>query len=71
MEQYRLTSAFVILITMGGFLPITTYGQTLNDSNPPLTPSANQGTFQDGGTNNTSAGIALCLGLIRYTGFMA
>jgi peptidoglycan/xylan/chitin deacetylase (PgdA/CDA1 family) len=49
-----VTAAFVILITLGGFLPITTYGQALNDSNPSQAPSADQRTILDGGTTNTS-----------------
>ena len=47
-----VTNAFVILITMGGILPITTYGQVLDHPKPVLTASVNQGGFPNG-TNNT------------------
>ncbi|MDQ6862702.1 MAG: polysaccharide deacetylase family protein, partial [Thermoproteota archaeon] len=46
-----VTNAFVILITMGGILPITTYGQTLDHHKPLLTPSVNQGSFPNGNNN--------------------
>jgi hypothetical protein len=44
-----VTNAFVILITMGGILPITTYGQAW--TKPIVTPSVNQGSFLNGGNN--------------------
>jgi peptidoglycan/xylan/chitin deacetylase (PgdA/CDA1 family) len=47
-----VTNAFVILITIGGILPITTYGQVLDHPKPVLTASVNQGGFPNG-TNNT------------------
>src|SRR5690348_6459102 len=48
-----VTNAFVILIIIGGILPITTYGQALDHPKPVLlAPSANQGSILLNGSNN-------------------
>src|SRR5438132_5667369 len=46
-----VTNAFVILITMGGILPITTYGQAFDHSKPVLSSSVNQGSVPNGNNN--------------------
>ena len=48
-----VTYVFVILITIGGILPITTYGQVLDSPKPLLTPPVNQGSSLNQDNNNT------------------
>jgi hypothetical protein len=50
-----VNGAFIILIIIGGILPITTYGQTLDHPRPLLlAPSANQGIFLNGNNNDNN-----------------
>jgi peptidoglycan/xylan/chitin deacetylase (PgdA/CDA1 family) len=50
-EAIIVTNAFLVLITTGGILPITTYGQAFDHSKPPITPSIKHGSIPNGNNN--------------------